>query len=310
MRLVGRGKPRHKPPIMMQATPAPGTAGLFNRAVRAVRRDRAAGHGGYIDRLIAELLIERIDDVARRFGRALVIGARNPSLIAAVQQRCDTVMVTDSSAALAHRHGGLCGEEDHLPVEPGSFDLIVWPGGLDSVNDVPGALHRARLALADDGLLIGAVAGEGSFPMLRQAMVAGDAPAIISRMHPQLSLQSVGDLLQAVGLAMIVTDIERVMLSYRTLHALIGDLRDAAMTNVLASGRHVLTRAAWHRAQAAFSAMAPQTGEAAGRTVEQLRLICFSGWAPHPDQPKAARRGSATASLAHALERRRDSDPA
>lgn len=293
-----------------------GGADLFDRRLRAIRRARTT-HGaaesegsGYIDRLIADLLTERIDDVARQFQRALIIGARNHRLIAAVRQRCKTLMVTDCNASLAQRYGGLTGDEDRLPVEPGSYDLIIWPGGLDSINDVPGALLRARLALADDGLLLGAVVGEGSFPALRQALTAGDAPEIISRMHPQLTLQSVGNILQTVGLALIVTDVERVTLSYATIDTLISDLRDGAMTNILCAGRHPLPRAAWSRARSAFAALSTQGGDSDGRTIEQLRLICFSGWAPHPGQPQPARRGSAQASLAHVLPPSAGSAPA
>lgn len=267
-----------------------------------MRRGRGCGDGCF-DRLMADLLIERVDDVARRFGRALIIGARNAALIAALRRRCDAVTVTDGNAALAARYGGICTDEDELAVEPGHYDLVVWPGGMESVNDVPSALLRARLALTDDGLLLGTVPGEASFPALRRALAAGDAPAIIARMHPQLSLQSVGDILQKIGLALIVTDVERIALAYRTLDTLAGDLRDAAMTNVLANGRHRLTRRGWARACEAFAAMAQPGSDGAGRTNEQLRLICFSGWAPHASQPRPARRGSATVSLAGAIGR-------
>ncbi len=41
-----------------------------------------------------------------------------------------------------------------------------------------------------------------------------------------------------------------------------------------------------------------------GRIAEQFRIIHFSGWAPHPDQPRPARRGSGTASLIDALSPR------
>ena len=40
-----------------------------------------------------------------------------------------------------------------------------------------------------------------------------------------------------------------------------------------------------------------------GRVAERFDLIFLTGWAPSPDQPKPARRGSATASLASALRR-------
>jgi len=38
-----------------------------------------------------------------------------------------------------------------------------------------------------------------------------------------------------------------------------------------------------------------------GRLRERFELVFMTGWAPGPDQPQPARRGSATASLAAAL---------
>ena len=38
-----------------------------------------------------------------------------------------------------------------------------------------------------------------------------------------------------------------------------------------------------------------------GKTAERFEIVYLTGWAPSPDQPKPARRGSATSSLAEAL---------
>ena len=44
--------------------------------------------------------------------------------------------------------------------------------------------------------------------------------------------------------------------------------------------------------------------DADGRTAERFELVYLIGWAPDASQPVPARRGSATASLAAALQRR------
>jgi hypothetical protein len=41
-----------------------------------------------------------------------------------------------------------------------------------------------------------------------------------------------------------------------------------------------------------------------GKTAERFEIIHLSGWAPSQDQPRPARRGSATASLADVLRRK------
>lgn len=253
---------------------------IFDRHRRAMRRARLPAQPGYFDQQMADMLLERLGDVTRTFSDALIIGARNAALIAAIRQRCTQLTIAESSAEIAR---------------PESYDLIVWPGGLESINDVPGALLRCRFALKPDGLLLGCVIGDGSFPALRRAMAAADAPAAIARMHPQLSLQAVGDLLHKVGLALIVTDVEQLTLAYATLGALVRDVRDAALGNVLNGPVRRISRAGYARASTAFCA------DAGARTTEQVRIIHFSGWAPDPSQPLPAKRGSATTSLAQAL---------
>lgn len=260
-----------------------------------MRRARLPAQPGYFDHHIAAMLLERLDDVARNFSNALIIGARNTDLITAIRLRCTRLTIVESSPDMARRARAICADEDAIDVAPESYDLIIWPGGLESVNDVPGALLRCRFALKPDGLLLGCVIGDGSFPRLRSAMATADAPIATARMHPQLSLQAVGDLLHKIGLALIVTDVEQLSLAYTTLYALVRDMRDAALSNILGGPVHPMSRAGYEQACAIFCA------DGGGRSLETVRIIHFSGWAPDSTQPQPARRGSATASLAQAL---------
>lgn len=259
---------------MTADTPTP-PRDIFDRRRRAVRRRRLPALPGYFDSLIADRLIERLNDVSRSFGEVLLVGGRNAPLVTALRERCAQVTIAEASPVLAARVGALCADEDRLSVEPQSADLIVWPGGLEGVNDVPGALLRCRYALRPDGLLLGCVIGDGSFPTLRRCMAAADAPHVTARMHPQLSLQSLCDLLGRIGLTMIVADVEAVQLSYPSLAALLRDVRDGALGNVLAGPVQPISRSGYARAQAAFCG---EKGD--GRVIEQVRLIHFSGWIP------------------------------
>ena len=265
---------------------------IFDRHRRAVRRGQRRG-ADYLSGVIAEQLLERLDDVQRPFVDALIIGGRDAVLADALTARNIRVTTFEQAGS-----GDIVGDEDLLPVTPASYDLILWPGGLESVNDVPGALLRCRHALRPDGLLLGCLFGDGSLPNLRRALAEAAAPQAVARMHPQIDLASLGGLLSGVGLALPVVDVERMHLAYRSIDALVADLRGAVLTNVMAGAPHRMTRRQWSTARAAF--MAGSDNE--GRTIESLRLMHFSGWAPHASQPQPARRGSATASLADALK--------
>jgi hypothetical protein len=269
---------------------------LFDRRRRALRRARATGgEGDFIGSEIASQITERLGDVTRSFGKVAIIGARTPQLVETLRSGGAEVTVIEQSAPLAATSGATPGEEDRLPVEPGSFDLILWPGGLESVNDVPGALLRCRLALKPDGLMLGACLAEGSLAALRAVLRTAEAERPAARLHPQLALQAMGDLLGKTGLALPVVDVERLNVRYRSLSSLVRDLRAHAASAMLAGPVPALSRRAWQAAEREFLAAG---GE------EQLVILHWSGWAPDPSQPQPARRGSATASLAAALERR------
>lgn len=276
---------------------------LFDRRRRTIRRDRRVGtKGDYLGTVMAEQLLERLDDVSRSFTDALVIGGRNEGMVQSLIERSLRVTIVEPAPGLAAKSGAIASDEDRLPVEPESFDLVLWPGGLEGVNDVPGALLRARMALRPDGLLLGCFVGDGSLPQLRAAFALAEQQRPAARLHPQISAAAMGDLLQKIGLALPVVDVERLSLAYADLTSLVADLRVSALTNVLAGPVPRLSREGWCTAQAAFT-------DGNTRTLETIRIVHFSGWAPHPDQPKAARRGSATASLADALRSGPTSQP-
>src|SRR3546814_3180931 len=101
-------------------------------------------------------------------------------------------------------------------------------GGLDSVNDVPGALVRLRALLAPDGLLLGAFVGDGSLPRQRRAVMSEDVRPI-ARLHPQIDLAAIGNLLQRTGFTLPVVDVEALTVRYGDWFALVRDLRAAGL---------------------------------------------------------------------------------
>jgi NADH dehydrogenase [ubiquinone] 1 alpha subcomplex assembly factor 5 len=275
----------------------------FDRRLRRLRRDRAArrfGEADYLHRLMADELVERLAFVKRDFRRALDLGCAGGYLTRRLRERGLEVVPCDSGAGFARRAGGVQADEDRLPFADSAFDLVVSAGTLDTVNDLPGALLLIRRALRPDGLFLGAFAGAGSLPRLKRAMLAADSVegGAAARVHPQIDVRAAGDLLARAGFALPVVDTQPVDVRFPGLLALVADLRAMGATNILAQrsrrpiGRHGLAAAI-----ADF-----EDGE--GKTAERFEILHLLGWAPSPDQPRPAARGSATVSLAQALRRR------
>ena len=275
----------------------------FDRALRRLRRARAAGRcdeADYLHRRAADEILERLDLVKRDFRRALDLGCGGGYLAARLRERGIETVAADPAFAFAAAVGGVQCDEDRLPFGDGSFDLVVSVGVLDSVNDLPGALILIRRALKPDGLFLGAFAGAGSLARLKAAMLAGDASegGAAPRVHPQIDVRAAGDLLTRAGFALPVVDVESIDVRFSSLSRLVSDLRAMGATNVLAGrSRRPIGRYGLAAAIAAFEAGA----EADGKVTERFEILHLLGWAPAPDQPRPARRGSATASLAAAL---------
>jgi SAM-dependent methyltransferase len=112
----------------------------FDRALRRLRRDRAASRfagADYLHRLVADEMLERLDFVKRGFSRALDLGCADGHLGRRLAARGMDVVAADPGLAFARAASGLQCDEDRLPFAGGSFDLVVWIGALDGVNDVP-----------------------------------------------------------------------------------------------------------------------------------------------------------------------------
>ena len=272
---------------------------VFDRNRRRARRDRVAagfaGHGFLHARMVDDML-DRLATVQRRFERALDLGCLDGKAGAGLRAQGLDVISADPGFRFARANGGVQCDEDRLPFADQSFDLVVACGGLDQVNDLPGALTLVRRVLKPDGLFLGAFLGAGSLPRLRAALLASEERAV-ARIHPQIEVRAAGDLLARAGFALPVADADRVTLRYGSLFGLLRDLRGAGATSLLSGPVTPLTRAALAAAAEHFAAAADPDG----KTAETVEIIHLLGWAPAPSQPQPARRGSASTSLADAL---------
>jgi SAM-dependent methyltransferase len=276
---------------------------VFDRALVRCRRDKAAPGIGAVAPVLdaaAKRLLDRLDDITRRFTRALDIGGRGSVAPRLAERGIPFVASVDLSPAMARGAGGLAvaADEEWLPFAPGSFDLVVASLSLHWINDLPGALVQIRRALAPDGLFLASLPALGTLQPLREALGAAEAElrgGISPRVSPFPELRDGASLLQRAGFALPVADRERMELRYRTPLALLRDLRAAGEGNAtLAADRRTPPRALFPMALSRLPA-GPD-----GLPVA-LDMLVLTGWAPAPHQPQPARPGSANARLADAL---------
>jgi SAM-dependent methyltransferase len=269
---------------------------LFDRALLGARQRRALklGPATFLLDRIAEDLRERLQAVVREFSDVADIWTPGEALAAPLRDRFKSVT-----------HLGLDdGEQETLSFRPESLDLVVSALALQFVNDLPGVLAQIRRALKPDGLLLAAMIGGETLTELRQSFAAAEAECeggVSPRVAPFADLRDVGSLLQRAGLALPVTDVDRILVRYDNALALMADLRRMGATNVLVERRRAPTR------RATLSRMVQIYGErfadSDGRIRATFDVIWLSGWAPHQSQQQPLQPGSAKASLAEAVRK-------
>jgi SAM-dependent methyltransferase len=179
--------------------------------------------------------------------------------------------------------------------------LIVSPLFLHWTNDLPGALIQMRQALKPDGLLLACVFGGESLRELRACLLEAECAATGgagARIAPFGDARDFASLLQRAGLALPVTDLDRVTVSYRDPFKLFADLREMGERNAMAAPAPPLTRSILLDAMTRYARTHAQED---GRVRATFDLITLTGWAPAPSQPKPLRPGSAQVRLATAL---------
>jgi SAM-dependent methyltransferase len=267
---------------------------LFDRGLLLARQSRALrlGPATFLLDRVAEDVEERLHAVLREFADVADIWTPGELLRKPSRDRFKSIVHIDLS------------EPESLPLQPGSIDLAVSALAFQFVNDLPGVLAQIRRALKPDGLLLAAMIGGDTLTELRQSFAAAEAElegGASPRVAPFADLRDIGSLLQRAGLALPVTDVDRIVVRYDSAFALMADLRRMGATNILIERRRTPTR------RATMLRMAQIYGERFadpdGRIRATFDVIWLSGWAPHESQQQPLRPGSAKASLAEAVRK-------
>lgn len=281
---------------------------IFDRRRVRQRRDRAAALAepvSFLHEEVAARVAERLLEIRRRHERLLDLGAREGALSRVLPPgAAGTVVACDLSHGWLARSGSampVVADEELLPFAPASFDAVVARMSLHWVNDLPGALAQLVGLLRPDGLLLAAFPGGETLHELRGALLraeleirGGGSP----RVSPVVDLRDAAALLQRVGLALPVADLDRITVTYTDPLRLLGELRAMGESASLVAHGGSLRRDVLARALDLYRR---EYGDGDGRVPATFDILFATGWRPHPSQPTARPRGSAQIGLAEAL---------
>ncbi len=286
----------------------------FDRSLLRQRRNRASTNFASHDFLLSEItdrLLDRLDDIKRPFADILNLGCHSGLAGEVIAARADTRFLvqsdlSDKMAFLARNRNNqatITSDEEALPFADESFDLIVSALSLHNVNDLPGALIQANRCLRPDGVFLAAMFGGQTLTELKEVLMLAEsdtAGGVALRVSPFADVKDLGNLLQRAGFALPVADSEIITVRYESPMKLFADLRGMGESSVLnARSRKPLRRDTLIRAAELY--MERHGGED-GRVPATFEVVNLTAWRPDASQPKPARRGSATVSLADALK--------
>ena len=280
----------------MASHPIPAAPTLFDRRLLRARQSRAFKQGPVtilLDR-VAEEMAERLAALKRDFAEAADIWTPGDALRKPLADRLKSFTHLDV----------LGDPQEVLPFQQETLDLVVSALALQFVNDLPGVLAQIRRALKPDGLLLAAMIGGDTLNELRQCFAAAEAElegGVSPRVAPFADLRDAGHLLQRAGLALPVTDVDRIVVRYDSAFALMADIRRMGASNILVERRRTPTRRATMLRMAQL--YAKRFADADGRIRATFDVVWLSGWAPHESQQRPLKPGSATASLAEAVKK-------
>lgn len=261
---------------------------LTDRTALARNRERAlrmGDDGFFLHRLAQDEIKERLALVKKSFTK--------PALVTGFAE------IWDGTVPAAH----VFADQEALGLRPRAHDLVVHAMALHWADDPLGQIIQSARALRPDGLFLACLFGGQTLQELRIALAEAEAEisgGLSPRILPMAEIRDLGGLLQRAGLALPVADLVSRKAAYPDMFALMHDLRAMGEGNALAArSRAGPRRAVLDRAAEIYQ----QNYPAAAGIVASFDIIFLSGWAPHSDQPRPLRPGSATHSLDQALER-------
>lgn len=264
---------------------------IFDRKLYLARQACASGEAvALLDTHIAGELSDRLSVINHQFAHAVVIAQRTGLATEVLQRSGKIARITQHAPP----------PDDDLKLEAASADAIFSLLDLQNINDVPGYLAQIAHALRPDGLaMLGFFAGE-SLGELRQAWLQAETRlkgGVSPRVAPMIDLRETGGLLQRAGLALPVSDLDRVVLRYANALALMREVKALGFANALIgrSGTFTSRRLLYAAAEALAAADD-------GRIPLTVEIAWAMAWKPHPSQQQPLKPGSAKARLADALK--------
>ena len=174
----------------------------------------------------------------------------------------------------------LKGDEENLPFEVNSFDLIVSCLQLHHLNRVPETLFQCHHMLKSSGLYLSAFLGGETLYELRTCLMQAEleiTKGAKPRIHPMISLETALHLFTSASFKEPLVDRQRFTLTYSCLKTLFKEMKDLGESNSLIQrARTPLHRSILQRAEEIYQ---NTYANPEGELCVTVEVIFLTGWA-------------------------------
>jgi malonyl-CoA O-methyltransferase len=205
--------------------------------------DRAAS--GYeasaiLQKEVGRRMLERLDYINLQPETVLDIGCGTGLGLQALLKRYRKAQVLGMDFAMGmlemsrtkggfwHRPLLACADFEALPVRSDSIDLLFSNLTLQWCNRLDDVFNGVFRIMRPDGLFLFTTLGPDTLMELRQSWAQVDG---FPHVNQFADMHEVGDTLVEAGFSDVVMDVERIVLSYQSPHAVIGELRSIGAVN-------------------------------------------------------------------------------
>lgn len=310
--LISSRKDYHKTACSMQQN----VMNVFDRNAKRYQRERAAQKENvadfdYLKEEMGYRLADRILDLTRTMEVAVDIGCGRGFVTRHISgQSVKKLYALEMSPTQLeqcqippHEENVACEkvlfDEDNqrLPFEDNSVDLVTSSLSLHWVNNLPGLFKEVHRILKNDGVFIGSMFGGDTLFELRCSLQLAELEregGFGSHISPFVEVQDLGNLLNRSGFTMLTVDSDEVTISVPTIIQLMRDLKGMAENNAAWSRKTRINKDTMLAANAIYKQLYANED---GNLPATFQMYYWIGWKPDPSQPKSLKPQTSDVSL-------------
>nr|CAG4647216.1 EOG090X09JT [Megafenestra aurita]SVE92510.1 EOG090X09JT [Megafenestra aurita] len=286
---------------------------VFDRQAKQLQRESAASRKdypvfNYLKDEVGYRLSDRVYDINRKFNVALDLGCGFGHVSKHLtKEAVDELVMCDSSALILEKASTpkdtsvvwrkMVVDEEALPFEPESFDIVMSSLSLHWVNQLPSTFSQVMKSLRPDGVFIGALFGGETLYELRGALQLGETEregGFAAHISPFAAIRDIGGLLNAAGFTMLTIDTDEIRVGYPSMFELMNDLKGMGENNASWIRKLHMHRDTLFASSAIYKEL---YGNEDGTIPATFQIIYMIGWKADPSQPKPLERGTGNISI-------------